>query len=182
MNGHQKQKEQSCRMLEEALFSLMREKNYDEITVSEIAKRADVARRTFYRMYTDKGDMIDSCFRKLLQEYQRRYEALDEYDIPRIAQEYFSFWYEHREFLLLLLHAGMEDQLYCRLRRAASEVIKVRIGNSRLQEMPEMKYFADYSAGGFVNLLCAWIENGMEEPPEVYARKVSDAICMFIRQ
>ena len=50
MNGHQKQKEQSRRMIEDALFLIMEEKPYAQITVSEIAKTADVSRRTFYRM------------------------------------------------------------------------------------------------------------------------------------
>ena len=51
MNGHEKQKEQSRQMIENALFELLEEKEYSAISVSEIVKRADVARRTFYRLY-----------------------------------------------------------------------------------------------------------------------------------
>ena len=54
MDGHKKQREQSARMIETALFELMEEKAFNEITVSEIVKRADVARRTFYRLYNRK--------------------------------------------------------------------------------------------------------------------------------
>lgn len=65
MNGHQKQKEESKEMIEEALFALMQEKSYSKIAVTEIVERAGVARRTFYRLYDGKDDVINSYFNKL---------------------------------------------------------------------------------------------------------------------
>ena len=65
MNGHQKQKEQSGRMIEGALLELMEEKSYAQITVSEIVKRADVSRRTFYRLYGEKDEVLRCYFNKL---------------------------------------------------------------------------------------------------------------------
>ena len=70
MNGHQKQKEQSRRMIEEALFLIMEEKPYAQITVSEIAKTADVSRRTFYRMYHEKDEVLHCYFESLCREYR----------------------------------------------------------------------------------------------------------------
>ena len=58
MNGHQKQREQSGRMIEEALFSLMEKKPYAQITVSGITRRADISRRTFYRLYSGKDEVL----------------------------------------------------------------------------------------------------------------------------
>ena len=68
MNGHQKQKEQSRRMIEDALFLIMEEKPYAQITVSEIAKTADVSRRTFYRMYHNVNNLVcawNKCHRNV---------------------------------------------------------------------------------------------------------------------
>ena len=41
MDGHQKQREQSAIMMENALFTLLEEKEFAAISVSEIASRAD---------------------------------------------------------------------------------------------------------------------------------------------
>lgn len=90
MNGHQKQKEQSVRMIEEALFKLMEEKNYTQITVSEVAKRADISRRTFYRFYKERDEVLRCYLGKLCQEYQRTTLVLAYYEIPQIAREYFA--------------------------------------------------------------------------------------------
>jgi len=42
-----------------ALISLMREKGYDAVTVTDIIDRADVGRSTFYTHFTDKSDVLD---------------------------------------------------------------------------------------------------------------------------
>lgn len=39
MDGHQKQRNESARMIEDALFELMKEKAYAQITITEIVKR-----------------------------------------------------------------------------------------------------------------------------------------------
>lgn len=41
-----------------ALFALMLEKEYDRITVADIAERADIVRSTFYMHYADKEDVL----------------------------------------------------------------------------------------------------------------------------
>ena len=102
MDGHQRQREQSGRMIETALLELMREKEFAQITVSEIAKKADVGRRTFYRLYTGKEDVLHCYFDKLCQNYRDICPVLNKYDIDQIAGEYFGFWYQHRDFFYCL--------------------------------------------------------------------------------
>lgn len=180
MNGHQKQKEQSRQMIERALFTLMGEKDYAKITVLEIVERADVARRTFYRLYKRKEDVIESYLSRLCDMYQTQYSALEGYDINRISREYFAFWYQYRDLLLLLHGHGLDYMVYDKIGLASEDVVKRRIGDKELAMSIEIDYFVDYTAGGFMNLLCRWIRSGMNETPEEYAAKVSKAIMKFI--
>lgn len=181
MNGHQRQREQSARMIEEALFELMKEKSYGQITVSEIVKRADVARRTFYRLYREKDEVLRCYFGKLCQEYCGKNHPLDNYDIKQIARDYFSFWYQHRDFLLLMQRCGLEEMLYYEISRASLEVVKNRIGDSPHKNAAGIEYFADYSTGGFLLLLRRWIVTEMKETPEQYANEVSEALLKFMK-
>lgn len=182
MDGHQKQKEQSRQMIEEALFTLMKEKDYVQITVLEIVDRADVARRTFYRLYAHKEDVINYYLDRLCQEYQVKYTAMKSYDIRQIAAEYFSFWNQYREFLLLLHAHRLEYLLFDRVSHVAIDVVKNRIYGRELKEDRDVDYFVDYSSGGFLSLLYRWIRNGMKESPERYAETVSRAILKYIQQ
>ena len=47
------------KILTEALIDILKEKNVEDITVSELAKRADVTRTTFYQYYRDPVDMLE---------------------------------------------------------------------------------------------------------------------------
>ncbi len=180
MNGHQKQREQSYRMIEEGLFRLMEEKPYARITVSEITKRADVSRRTFYRLYREKDEVLHHYLGGLCQEYRTKSPVLENYNICQISQEYFSFWYQYRYFLLLMHKCGLDEMLYYEISRVSREVVETRIGNQRYKEPREMEYFADYSTGGFTLLLQRWITKGMKEKPEQYARVVSESLLKYI--
>ncbi|MBZ9693497.1 TetR/AcrR family transcriptional regulator [Clostridium sp. M14] len=52
--------EQSKKWLIEALFDLMEEKPYSTITVKEISDKAQLSRRTFYRNFKVKEDLLCS--------------------------------------------------------------------------------------------------------------------------
>lgn len=180
MDGHQKQREQSYRMIEEGLFQLMEEKPYARITVSEITKKADVSRRTFYRLYREKDEVLHRYLGNLCREYRTKRPVLEKYDICQIAREYFSFWYQYRDFLLLIHRCGLDEMLYYEVSRASREVVGARIGNQGYKNSSEMVYFADYSTGGFTLLLQRWVVKGMKEKPEQYARIVSESLLKYI--
>lgn len=169
-------------MIEDALLKLVREKEFAGITVSEIAKRADVARRTFYRLYQRKEEVLFGYFEKLCLDYKERYGVLFCYDVRRISGEFFGFWYQHKEMLLLLHERELDEMLYGQISRSSLEVVRSRMaGNERgkLGNREGIEYFAAYSAGGFVNLLRQWVDGGMKETPEEYGRKVGEALGRF---
>src|SRR3984957_1832547 len=44
--------------LQEAALALYRERGYDQTTVAEIAERAGLTKRTFFRYFTDKREVL----------------------------------------------------------------------------------------------------------------------------
>lgn len=178
MDGHQKQREQSAIMMENALFTLLEEKEFAAISVSEIASRADLARRTFYRLYQKKEDILHQYFVRLCWEYREACPVLENYDFSAIAGEYFGFWYRHRKRLLLLYKRGLANILFREISGASREVIQGRMGERAANGM---ELFADYSAGGFLMLLHRWLENGMSGTPQAYAQKVCASLRICIR-
>lgn len=56
--------------LNQALAELVAEKEYDEITIQEIADRADIGHRTFYRHYTDKDELLVDVMKDALAGFQ----------------------------------------------------------------------------------------------------------------
>lgn len=66
-------------LLQGALHELMRDKNFDAISVQDIADAATVNRATFYDHYTDKFALLDAMvagsFHQLLHERGVRYDG-----------------------------------------------------------------------------------------------------------
>jgi AcrR family transcriptional regulator len=50
-----------------ALMQLIAEKDFEKITINEIADRADVNRGTIYSHYSDKYDLLDKCIEAHLE-------------------------------------------------------------------------------------------------------------------
>lgn len=181
MNGHQKQREQSRSVIENALFALLKEKEWETISVAEIVKKADRGRRTFYRLYQGKEDILHQYFMRLRQEYKGNCGVLKNYDFDTIAVEYFQFWHSHKELLLLLYRRGMEDLLFYEIGWASREVVESRILDTGQKKSGKAVHFADYSAGGFWMLLYRWLEEGMNGTPEAYACEVCSDLRKFIQ-
>ncbi|MFW2490784.1 TetR/AcrR family transcriptional regulator [Clostridium chromiireducens] len=57
------------RLIQEAIFNLSKVKNFDAITVSDIAKKAEINRSTFYAHFQDKYDLLESIVSDQLEYF-----------------------------------------------------------------------------------------------------------------
>jgi AcrR family transcriptional regulator len=152
-------------LLGEALVELIREKDYNSITVSDVIDRANVGRSTFYAHYRDK----DALF---VGELDRVIEALS-HQIP--SQEESPFF----PSLGLFHHVGEEYELYKALlwgsgidllikhlqRSLTSRIEQGLQKNERDTDVP-IPILANFIAGSFLTLLKWWLENKMTYSPE----------------
>lgn len=64
--AHNEKKRSTRSWIFESLMLLMDKKPYGNITVSDIAKKAGIARQTFYRNYVDKHDVLYEFFYNMI--------------------------------------------------------------------------------------------------------------------
>lgn len=67
----------SRRLICDALLELLEEKPLEKITVTDIAKRADVNRGTFYRHYDSVNDVISELQDTLIEQMDQYFASLD---------------------------------------------------------------------------------------------------------
>lgn len=68
-NSHQKTIDQSCAWLMQAFFVLLARHPYEAITITQIADQAQLSRRTFYRHFTAKDELLQKYLKMLLDRY-----------------------------------------------------------------------------------------------------------------
>ncbi len=68
----------SRRDLANALEELLQEKNYDDITIKEIADKAMVSKLTFYNNFLDKKDLLKFLYTRYLNEIYSLIPKVDE--------------------------------------------------------------------------------------------------------
>lgn len=92
MNSHKENPiaVQSKQWLLSALLSLMEEKDFALITITELTKRADLDRKTFYRNFHSKEDVISLKIEELCQLYIEKLQTLSSISAYTLSKAYFE--------------------------------------------------------------------------------------------
>ena len=91
-----------------AMCGLMAEFPFEEITVTRICQEALVGRKTFYRNFERKEDVVELMIDHIRAEYE---EDLVKILPEQAAYHHFVFLSKHMEFLILLQKAGQTPLL-----------------------------------------------------------------------
>jgi AcrR family transcriptional regulator len=178
--------------LREALFDLIREKSYDQITVEEITERANLGRTTFYLHYKDKEDLLLEDFIDLIDQVVSK--AVDDRPLLRLKTKIgnsstpsnplsglnlfrpnliiFQNVAKNADLLRIILRNGGTLQIGTRLRetvlKAVQQIALASQARSDLEiafEIP-VEVIANFYAGSLLGLISWWLDNNMPYTPE----------------
>ena len=74
--------------IEKAFLDLLEEKPYMDITVTDIVKKADVARVTYYRNFDSISDIIESITDRMADEFVTELAPMLDYGDDRSLREF----------------------------------------------------------------------------------------------
>jgi AcrR family transcriptional regulator len=162
-----------------ALLAALREGvRYDRITVDDLARRADVARATFYAHWADKDALYLTLLEDLAAELEIRFRAVDSHrESPSFdgAGIYVAFQHaqENADIYLPMLEGaagGGATRLYVRRLRdglvASLTATATRWGTT--PRLP-LDVIAQAQAGAFFALLGYWLRDGESTPSDAAA-------------
>lgn len=168
--------EQSITLICDALWSLMEQKSFSEIRISEVCQTATVSRNTFYRRFKNLEDVLGFYLEKETSYILTQYNILDHYDkrnpseedIKRTFSRFFGFWVRHREKLKVLNDQGLLHLLD----KAFLKTVPI-VGPKSYEEYvnpSDPEYFADYfyfwHAVSLSHILEKWVMRGCLEDTE----------------
>lgn len=157
--------EQSKQKIVKALLYIMEQYDFKEITVMQIAQEAQLSRKTFYRLFSNKDDVLDLFFNEISTECISQIKIQKVQHYWEVVQLYFDFWESHKDMLNLLCKNNLLQRLFEVSYQHSMKVFEyVRSKETADNFAPLLPYMLAYSIGGMNNMLLKWIENDMEIP------------------
>ncbi|MDE5818337.1 MAG: TetR/AcrR family transcriptional regulator [Lachnospiraceae bacterium] len=154
-----KRKRESVQKIEQVLVELLQTKELNQIRVSDICKRANLNRSTFYANYVDIYELADTIKEKLEAQVAELWKA-------EIVQGYNS-----NNYLVLFQHIA-QNQIFYRtyFKLGYDEKYKIFQYDYNLAK----KYFDDcfieyhmeFFKSGLNRIIKLWLQNGCKETPE----------------
>lgn len=177
----------SKKMIRESLYSLMKEKPLNKITVTEICRMADVNRSTFYAYYTDIYDL----HQQIIKEYYEKQKIITSYtkhilmskpDMRELTvDDYYDFTYfylqtvkENKDLYKFIFNQNSSSAIHINFGKVYYKILKeVLQKNATEKELNAFAHSFTFVNGGTTGIIISWIHQNCTEPVESLARYVS---------
>lgn len=159
---------QTRQWLEEALFDLLAtKKSLQNISIAELSEHAQIARRTFYRYYHSKEQVLTNYLDRLIQDYISKLQTEKLTNFEDLVNLFFQYWSQYTELLKILQDANLLvlilQRFYDRLPAAYTTVMAPwHVTNSNQRQIT---YDSRFIVGGLYNIFDEWLKGDCQEMP-----------------
>lgn len=160
----------------EAFFFLLKEKHFSEINVTDIIKKAGIARASYYRNFTSKEDIIEQYIERLEVSYNRlvsekkgsNHASLK--TVTEILECAFQCALDNKSYLLSLYQRGFSSWMQEKL----NDFIENALGDMPNGSIDQ--YRLTFLSGAVFYVEMKWLEKGAKESPYEMAKIFVDML------
>lgn len=158
----------SSEKIETAFFALILNHKYEEITISQICKQANINRSTFYCHYDDINDLIIKIESKFAKSTAAIFN-FGERQTHKAFVEMFTFVKQNKYFYKAFLNIPYATFAE---KRTKIDVLKNIGENVKIDKSNKMGIFyrASFFGAGIKEMCRLWLEHGCKETPEEMAK------------
>lgn len=151
----------------EVLLELMEEKSIDDITITEIVKRADFNRGTFYAHYRKKEDLleetVEDMFKKLTDAVRKPYADLSVVDFEKLPSSsilLFDHFAENKRFYKLMMRPSYTYNFHAKIIERLDGLFREEFEFQVNETAPNIdtQLFMTYRVHGIIGMILEWIE------------------------
>lgn len=150
--------------IQKALFSLLRIRKYNDISIKELCFEAGINRSSFYTHYDDINDLMIKTEYNLSKKIMQIFDPQKNWD-ENIFTLLFKFLYDNRHFYNSYLTTN--EQTFMEKSDFKSFINIINRNNIAMNyNENERIYHMAFFAGGIKALVKSWISTGCKETPE----------------
>ncbi len=148
--------------LRAAALDLVAEFDWNEVSVTDVTKRAQVSRPTFYLHYASLDELAADALIERIRASAAAGVALDSAGVPGTLLDFLHEVNEHRVVYRRLVGARSVAGI---AREKVASHLADRLVQWRVAG-PDAEEFAQFTAGGILGFLSYWLRSDLIEPPE----------------
>ena len=155
-----------------ALIELMKTRDYNSITITDITKRAGVSRMTYYRNYSSKEDILNQYMDGIGTAIHEKIAAkITRNELHSYYRSLFEQLGAHRDLGMTAHRAHLAELILLNINKNMALTFPAE-GTSTVE-----RYRHFYMAGAFYNVLMEWVKGGMQESSDEMARICCELTC-----
>lgn len=179
-NGSDRRVRRTRRILKETFISLVHEKGYRSVTITDIVNRSDYNRATFYAHFKDKEDLTEeimaeaiSALNNALRHPFKQSKHLEFDRLSPSAVQLFQHIYENANFYNLLNEPEPIPNIQNLLINTIKNLFKEELRFISDQSLDvNNDYFISYRAYGIFGLIIDWIKSNYALSPKDMAKQL----------
>ena len=168
---------QSKKWIGESFLDLLSIKPLNSITINEIAQNAELDRRTFYRHFKTKEDVISFFIHEEAKKCAEALRQNKEIGNFTIAKAFFGACVEMKEMLIILYKQNILHLFLVELNLLFPKY-QQQLADQKELQMENRDFLLAYHIGGFWNLLIKWLDDNCNNTPEQMA-EIVEQVFLF---
>lgn len=153
---------QTRQWLEEALFDLLATKrSLQNISIAELSEHAQISRRTFYRYYHSKEQVLTDYLDRLIQGYITELQKRNLGGFSDLVKIFFRYWCKCTDTLKILQDANLSLFVLQRYHDMLPNVYdSIRLPwHIKNDNQRQIIYDIQYISGGLYSMLDEWLKS-----------------------
>lgn len=148
----------------QAMLTLLQEKEWSKVSITELAEISGVARASYYRNFASVEELLEYGLAKIAKQYDENSPSpVEDFHDKELMRYKFRFYKEHMSLILAFHRAKAPVTL---LDVITNCVVNAK-GDMSIRSIS--KYELYYYSGAFYNMVLFWLEGGALESPEAMA-------------
>lgn len=170
------------RAIRNAFTQLLTEKDINDISITDIANRADINRKTFYKHYKGLYQLVDELQNELIASLENLFDGLDFKQIMKDPYTLFARLHAAVEkdfdFYSQLMHIDSAADLNSKMVLAVQRHLKERMKEQLDAKEQTLEIVSRFMVAGMLGAYQSWFQSDQTTPLETISQQVG-SLCFF---
>ena len=169
-----------------AFVELLNEKDINQITITDIAKRANINRKTFYNYYSDVNGVMEEIQSLVVAAFIKNIGTIEFTNMADFLTEIFIKFTEtvnkDLEFFNLLFKTNNRSFLIVKIVEALKEYVQKRIEESNELDIPRFEVVSNFYLSGVLSVYMNWFMNNYDQSIEEISALLTELVLHGIQK